>query len=384
MARSSYPCADCGLDIPIVARSRRDVDGLVAWHQRQGHRCRDCDTRARATANASAAAANAAAGLPPLSGSAAQIAWAESLRAAVLATFDRARQGTLGSLERAAQIGDLDLADPLLPAALDRLRAQERADWWLDRRDCTLRRLLIEQAELITAAARTPPAQRAQADAILAAATVRPAAEVTSSLTCIEIAGTTITLRQPEKRDDFRTLAKALGYRWQLAAWRRTITDRSGPLADRVAEIGHTLLDAGFPIRLLDDTLRARAIAGDWTPEHQRWITYLVSGPGAGRLYLSWGRADDCYHAARALPGARYDAPGISVPASSFESIDDFALAQGFRFSARARATLDAARDAYEQALIVTPAQPPSVATDPPPGSLPPVTDAIDPALLDD
>src|SRR6185437_6784356 len=98
----------------------------------------------------------------------------------------------------------------------------------------------------------------------------------------------------------------------------------------------HTLLSKGFIIRIIDDALRAAAVAGTYTPECTRWITKMVNGQYAGWFCITWPRGDDLYDAARRLPGSRYDAPRVVVPGEQFEQVQDFATRYGFQLSAGA------------------------------------------------
>jgi hypothetical protein len=382
MARAYFTCP-CGEQVAIHGANRREADRKAAWMESRGAQCADCERKTRDAANAVAAEANAAAGLPPLTGTEKQVAWAESIRASVLQTIADARDGRRSPLELARCWGrDLDPDDPGLPAALAALQQQTAAAWWIDRRSTQVAALLIEVAQTAPVA---PPLDAAALEAsALAEATIRPEREVTATVAEIRLIGARIEVIFPEKRDDFRQLVRfELGYTWSGTAWTRTISDRAGPVAERAVELGNRLLSAGFPIRLQDADLRARAVAGDYAPERKRWVTRLIDGPVAGRLYISWPRDDDFYAAAKHLPGARYSKPGVSVPADAFDAIADFIAAHGFSVSAAAQSALDTARAAHDAAVIVTPARVRPTAPDGP-GAMPPTTDEIDPELRDD
>lgn len=385
MARAYFPCRECGTSVPVYGPNRREVDRLAIWHESQDHLCDACRRAELERENQQAAEHNAAAGLPALTGSDKQVAWAESIRARKLDTLDRARRGELSDLERIAFIGYIDLSDPAIPDLVDALRGQTSASWWIDRRDRKTELLIEELARTFPAVQDKPDTIEAElAAAALAETTVRPADEITAIVAEIRVIGQRIEIVFPEKRDDFRQLVRhELGHAWSGSAWGRVITDRSGPLADRVIEAGHRLLSAGFPIRLQDAELRARAIAGDYAPEQKRWITFITSGEQSGRLYIAWPREADDYVAAKRLPGARYHKPGVVVPATAFDAIEDFAAAHGYAISARAREALDAARTAHDAALIVEPSRVTPQAPEAP-GTLPAITGEIDPDLLDD
>lgn len=100
--------------------------------ERLSHRlCPECYARQRAREAAATAAEQAAAGLPALTGSDKQIAWALKIRSELLDVAADGRQ----------RLDALDQAHPntqrsvrLLDAALDALRRQTRASWWIDHR----------------------------------------------------------------------------------------------------------------------------------------------------------------------------------------------------------------------------------------------------------
>ncbi|MBK1719207.1 hypothetical protein [Thiocystis violacea] len=384
MARAYFHCSTCNDSVAIYGHNRREADRLAAWHESQGHICADCEQKAFAIKNAEAAQANAAAGLPPLSGTDKQVQWAESIRAETIKAIADARNGRLSPLEQARLWGDLDTDDPGLDAALVALQGQTRASWWIDRRDRRASDLLAEVAASPAPAPQANPDQAALAAAAQAEATVRPTAEQTAAVAEIRVIGDKIEIHFPEKREDFRQLVRfELGYAWNGTAWARPITARSGPLADRVAELGARLLAAGYPIRLQDPEHRRRAIEADYQPERKRWITGYTSGAHQGWLCIQWPRDEDLYSPAKRLPGARYDKPAIAVPASSYDAIEDFAEAHGFAISDTARGYLDAARAAHDAALMVQPAR---IKGREPcgPGSMPEATGEIDQALMDD
>ncbi|MFE8034774.1 hypothetical protein [Thiohalocapsa marina] len=220
--------------------------------------CRRAEFEAK---NADAAAANAAAGLPPLTGSEKQILWAESIRLLKIDQAHRAMIGALSTLELQMLFGDeVDPEDPAIGIVVDALRAVTSARWWIDRRDLKVSCLLAELAKGLTPPPAATPAPEIGADAI-AEATLRPETERTPIPVELRIIRDRIEARLPEKRDDFRELVKALRYTWSGEAWARTITARSGPIDDRLVELGNRLLSAGFIVRVHDAELRRRIVA---------------------------------------------------------------------------------------------------------------------------
>ena len=112
--------------------------------QREEERlCRACwDERAaveRAAATAAAAAVAAAQGLPALTGSPKQIAWAESLRRVLLALIDAALAGAALTAEERAEAARVVAA----------IQARADARYWIDRRDVPVHMVLAEMARTL-------------------------------------------------------------------------------------------------------------------------------------------------------------------------------------------------------------------------------------------
>jgi len=93
---------------------------------------------ARATKSAESASANAVGGMPTLTGTPKQIAWAETLRAEVAAKL----------LPLRAQIAERADGNPrvarAMVAAIDGVMAHTDAKWWIDQRNVTYNRAWIQ------------------------------------------------------------------------------------------------------------------------------------------------------------------------------------------------------------------------------------------------
>lgn len=98
-----------------------DRDGKVSWLESKP--CRDCERRAE---NEKAAATNSASGLPALTGSEKQIAWAESIRA------EKAQSLTDMRAKLAPHAGDAQ-ADAAI-AVIDAQLTETAASAWIDAR----------------------------------------------------------------------------------------------------------------------------------------------------------------------------------------------------------------------------------------------------------
>jgi len=113
---------------PVRERERK-----MEWMGRE-RLCRECYQAERERAAADAARQAAEQGLPALSGSPKQVAWAESIRADILAQCEAA----VAKADKVAAERDLSEADEAelarIHAALDALRAEASAGWWIDHR----------------------------------------------------------------------------------------------------------------------------------------------------------------------------------------------------------------------------------------------------------
>lgn len=111
-------------------------DSKVEWLSSRP--CTDCwrkeQDEQRAAASAKAAEANQAKGLPALTGSAKQIAWAESIRASAIAKL-----GDLPALalDRLSEQAAGELRDALILLQSE-ITDQAEAKWWIDNRDETV------------------------------------------------------------------------------------------------------------------------------------------------------------------------------------------------------------------------------------------------------
>lgn len=181
----------------------------------------------------------------------------------------------------------------------------------------------------------------------------------TETIATIEAGSNCIAVVFAEKRDDFRKVVKRLDYVWRPPSWRRDVPAAAIP--DRAAELARELLSAGFIVRAADDILQA-AISGSFTPEPRRWLS-IGQDAYSGWFRFGWKRDQDCYQAVKALPGSRYDSPGVAVPAEHYEAVLDFARLYGFLVTPAALELADTAKAEREQAVTVQlapmPAAPP-------------------------
>lgn len=346
--------------------------------------CPDCEKAAFAAANAAAAIENADNGLPELTGSEKQIAWAETIRKGKLESIavfitivekwhdtgevyestygdkwgegnPRARLMHVELSELVRELKTVDRAEAFIAIVHEKTDAR----WWIDGRDMSFAWIASNIRTEIDARIRSAVEEKIEAlpsaqDAI-AEATICPTGEtVTKAVAEIRHVGAAIEVSFPEKRDDFREVIKAHGYTWKDPFWRLALDVTSGAAGDRLAEIAHRLVAAGFVVRLYDNEAREKAISGDFAPHCPRWVQKCASGKYAGWLLIKWGREDDLYHTARSLPGARYVSPVVAVPAGAVEAVAEFAERYDFRMSPGALEILEQHRAALAVGAVIT------------------------------
>lgn len=339
MAWTTVECADCGdeYQVQLYGKIRDRQWKIDNW---RGF-CDSCKKKFRDESTRKAIADAKDMGLPNLSGTEKQIAWAETIRVDILNKsmefINRQEDETLKS-----KYGD----------AFQQLCSIAESRFWIDNRNVDIVYILDEA----TRAVETPEkaAQKGlELDASIEA-TVRPPSPLTETIAEIRIQQDKIQIEFPERVEIFRLLVRGLGYIWNRSCWERKITLRSGPIDSRAAEAGNKILSAGFCVRIYDDSIRQKAIGGVYEPECGRWIMARTSGKYNGWFVVWWKRGEDFYRQSKQLSGSRYDKPNVIVPSEQFEEALDFAEIHGFRLSDGALELMEKARAAKEATLVIS------------------------------
>ncbi len=308
--------------------------------------CNECYqaelARRREESNREAAEVAKEQGLPALTGTEKQIPWAETIRQQMLADIDE-------FIYKYVKIEHRN--DSKLLEAVEHIRNKTEARWWIDNRGMNmpheLRHLLENAAKEVEKKKIQPVIAEAKIEA-----TVRPENPKTETVAEIRVLDEALEISFPERRDDFREVVRGMGFKWESSCWRRKLTAKNGTPQDRAAETGHRLLAAGFPIRIYDESIREKAISGDYELECTRWVQLRTGEKYNGWLAINWDRADDFYKAAKRIAGARWSSPSMVVPPENFEEVLDFAQMYGFKVSQAAQEAIDAARMARENTLV--------------------------------
>ncbi len=294
-------------------------------------------------------------GLPELTGTEKQVAWAITLRQQFIADTEKfiyAQEERLSSRlfatdpEKQAQLETIIHA---MKAAVDeKLLTETSARYWIDTRHTNISEWLIGIGK--TALTAPPAVPKEVEQAALEEMTIRPSDPITTLVAEIRIQDNLVTVKYPKKNEDFRLLVRGLKFTWQNGRWERKTGIKSGSPLDRAAELGVKLLAQGFPVRVYDETLQAKILAGDYEPECTRWI---MKNADSGKFLISWDRSDDFYSESKKLPGARWKSGvGMLVPKEAFREVMDFADRYQFRLSPGAQEMVKEARAEFEVAMV--------------------------------
>jgi hypothetical protein len=280
-------------------------------------------------------------GLPDLTGSEKQIAWATTLRQNWI---DRAEK----IISVYAESENIDL----IQTAMEHIIIKNTsARYWIDSRNDNIYETIADVAEKIKAENMQPPVPKELEEQALEEMAIRPSEPKTNLVTEIRIRETVLSAYLPEKNDCFREIVKDLHLSWEGGVWQRDVDgELKGTPLDRAAELGIKLLAAGFPIRLYQDDLHQRIISGSYEPECNRWVMMHKSG-----FRIWWDRKEgDFYNDAKRLPGAKWlkEKNSMYVPSEAFREVVGFAEKYQFRFTTKAQAILAKAQEDYKKAMV--------------------------------
>lgn len=238
----------------------------------------------------------------------------------------------------------------LISAAAEQFFAAKSAHEWIDNRSECIETLISKHMLDIFLTNDTEDIEKKlEADA-RAEAVMQPEKPVTETIADISTAKNYISVSFMERNDNFKKIIRDYGYRWD-SPWRKNLSFATGSTDDRVAEIAHALLAAGFPVRVMNPDIRAKILAGDFTQEHTRWISVLSKKPK--HFYVSWKYDDNLYKKAKLITGARYFKPGIIVPMNSLDEVLDFAKMYEYKFSPAAEDLIKKAEVNKAAAMVV-------------------------------
>jgi len=258
--------------------------------------------------------------LPELIGSEKQVAWANTLRQQLIENI----QNKMVKIEE--RKGNKELANTIFDFILTTKTA---AKWFIDNRfDFSNVEELFRtiKAELPTV---EEVVEKKITEEVKVESAISPEEIKHDGIIEILATETKISVKF-EKNDDFRTIVKELGYKWD-GIWERNINETTGSYIDRAAELGNKLLNAGFTVSIKDEDIKIKAINGNYIQECTRWIYKRLD---ADCFAINWGKYDNVlYNASRKLPGAHWEGGSMLVKVAHYKEVEDFARIMGFAFT---------------------------------------------------
>lgn len=140
------------------------------------------------------------------------------------------------------------------------------------------------------------------------------------------------------KNDDFIKIVKKLGYKWK-GVWYKKITEYTGTVENRAAELGNDLLLNGFTVLFPNIESKDKAVSADFEPENDRWVKYNKE---LEKIVIVWESQNDIlYKNAKKLPGAKWSNGRIKVNIEFYKEVEDFAKTMGFSISQKTREKIE-------------------------------------------
>lgn len=281
--------------------------------------------------------------LPELSGTPKQVAWANTLRQRLIQKFED-------------ELTDLGLSTEELKLVLTHiLQTKKSAKFFIENQN-NLSEIIQKEKKEALKPMEVKEAEKQEADILLeikVEATVFPKEKVANGVVEITSSEDQVSAKF-EYNEKFIKLLKQLDFNYERGekVWKRKISEVTGSAEDRAAEVGNQLLNAGFPICILDTEVREKAVQGIFEPECKRWI-YRHLGTG---FAIRWTDRSDMYRTARSLPGSKWDYPFVLVNVSHYEEVEEFAELYGFQFTKKARELIKTYKTSLESVAVVEPA----------------------------
>lgn len=182
---------------------------------------------------------------------------------------------------------------------------------------------------------------------------VRPANPVSNTICRLFVRATQIQLLYPEKSDEFRGAVKSLDYEWVAPYWIKTVEPELR--VDRAAEVAHRLLLDGFVVQVQSESVKEKAIAASYEPEHYRKVTASTAKPWDGWFQITWPRSEDLFDEVKKITAAKWSSGAMYVPPEMFREVRDFADLNDFWLTPEAEMLIQQAEQSWEQVLIVCP-----------------------------
>lgn len=285
--------------------------------------------------------------LPELRGTEKQVAWAVKIRQALIEKFDEYLKEGEEVIKRRFKIS----LPELMQIRDFILTNRTSASYYIELRYMTLFDIIeMEKKEALKS--EWQKQFEKEMEQIKQESIVYPENTKDKAVAEIQVRPDRVAVRYP-KNERFRLIVKELGYDWDRnsSSWVKTIKETTGSAEERAAELGNKLLNAGFPVCILDPEIRQKAINGEYDPECRRWICRRDD-----KLAINWTDGSDLYKKAITLPSAKWSRPSVLVRVEYYQEAEEFAELYGFRFTEAARRLIEEHKQQKETALVVKPA----------------------------
>lgn len=303
--------------------------------------------------------------LPELQGTEKQVAWANTIRQNIIERLDELAQNER-DIREFNFLYDCKLqGEDILKIRDFIIENKTKASYFIDARNENIYRILkneMKEALKTDEEKAKEEIEKMIETEIKAEATVQPKEKKYDTVAEIKVTDDKVSVYYPKNQEFYDIVKKQLGFKWSGSCWEKKISFRTGPAEDRAAELGNKLLNAGFPIMILDPDIRQKAITADYEPEHHRWISKLVSGKYEGWFAIQWPYGEDFYSKARSLPESKWNSPNVVVKPEYYKEVEEFAELYDFRLSPGAKEIIkeqqEKERIIEEKALKVDPEKP--------------------------
>ena len=158
------------------------------------------------------------------------------------------------------------------------------------------------------------------------------------------------------KNAQLSTLAHQLHMFWdaESLSYIRRVGEAGAPVADRLAQLGSSLLQAGFSLVVWDREVREMIRQNTFQPEYPLWIK---AGESERTLEFLYPNNDTLLHRRIRSLGARWNGRLMEIDVWHWETVEEFAQVYRFRVTKEARKKVEEWRKAHNEAEAVAPAE---------------------------
>lgn len=329
----------------------KDRERKAEWHF--SGMCPECYKKQmeekRAAVNKEAAKKSEEMEISTLKGTERQVAWANTLRMDFLEKVEKtigdAREsGKKGLILRSVDGKSVPVKMEILYSSLYfGLEVKTDAKFWIDtRRYCETEILcgFVEEYKSHKSTEIPEEVKQEIAEEKEKATVVPEDAERKPGIVKIEFDSVKRVLTAKyEKNDDFISIVKDIGFRWDGVVWYKEITEYTGRQEERAAELGNKLLLDGFTVQFPNTEAKNMAVSGEFSQENDRWVKYNKE---MDCFTLCWKvKSNPLYNAAKKIPGSSWKNNAMYVKTEYHKEICDFAETFGFSISKMARGEID-------------------------------------------